>query len=250
MNRADTPSEIREAIRSGARSAVEVCREALARIEAADASLHAFNTVTAEQALARAAEIDGDPQRFRDAPLAGVPVALKDNICTRGVPHDRLVAHSRALRAAVRRHGRRRGCTPPAPSSSARPTATSSRWGRPPRTRRSVRRAIRGRSTGFRAGRAAVRPSRSPPGWPRSHSDRTPADRSGSRRPCAACRPEADVRPRVALRAAGVRLVARSDRPADAARRAMPRSPSASSPAPIRPTPRRRASPSPTTRPR
>ena len=80
-----TLSEVRDAVRSGDRSAVEVCRDALARIEAADPALHAFNTVAAEQALARAAEIDRDRRRFRDAPLAGVPVALKDNICTRGM---------------------------------------------------------------------------------------------------------------------------------------------------------------------
>jgi aspartyl-tRNA(Asn)/glutamyl-tRNA(Gln) amidotransferase subunit A len=91
---AGTLSDVRDAVRSGARSAVEVCREALTRIEAADPALHAFNTVAAEHALARAAEIDRDHSRFRDAPLAGVPVALKDNICTRGI---KTTASSRIL---------------------------------------------------------------------------------------------------------------------------------------------------------
>jgi aspartyl-tRNA(Asn)/glutamyl-tRNA(Gln) amidotransferase subunit A len=95
---ADTLSDIRDAIRTGTRSAVQVCREALARIEVSDPSLHAFNTVAAEQALARAAEIDRDRQRFLDAPLAGVPVALKDNICTRGIP---TTASSRILEGFV-----------------------------------------------------------------------------------------------------------------------------------------------------
>ena len=49
--------------------------------------VHAFNLVLADEARRRAAEIDqrvasgGDP-----GPLAGVPIALKDNLCTRGVP--------------------------------------------------------------------------------------------------------------------------------------------------------------------
>jgi aspartyl-tRNA(Asn)/glutamyl-tRNA(Gln) amidotransferase subunit A len=94
MQQTDTLSGIRDAIRTGARSAVEVCRDTLRRIEAAEPSLHAFNTVAGEQALARAAEIDRNRERFRDAPLAGVPVALKDNICTRGV---RTTASSRTL---------------------------------------------------------------------------------------------------------------------------------------------------------
>ena len=75
-----------------------MCRESLARIEAADPSLHAFNTVAADRALARAAAIDRDPDRWRDAPLAGVPVAVKDNLCTRGV---RTTAASRILEQFV-----------------------------------------------------------------------------------------------------------------------------------------------------
>ncbi len=93
-----TLTDIRDAIRSGRRSAVDVCRESLDRIAAADGSLHAFNTVTADEALARAAVIDRDRDQFRDAPLAGVPVALKDNICTKGV---RTTASSKILEEFV-----------------------------------------------------------------------------------------------------------------------------------------------------
>ncbi|HET6955129.1 MAG TPA: Asp-tRNA(Asn)/Glu-tRNA(Gln) amidotransferase subunit GatA [Vicinamibacterales bacterium] len=89
-----TIREVRDAIRSGTRSAADVCSDALARIEQANPSLNAFNTVVADRAMARAREIDKDPDRWRSAPLAGVPVALKDNLCTRGV---RTTASSRML---------------------------------------------------------------------------------------------------------------------------------------------------------
>ena len=89
-----TIGEVRGAIRSGVRTAADVCAEALVRIEAVNPSLNAFNTVVADRAMARAQEIDRSPNRWRDSPLAGVPVALKDNLCTRGV---RTTASSRML---------------------------------------------------------------------------------------------------------------------------------------------------------
>ena len=90
----ETIREVREAIRSGNRSAADVCRDTLARIEAANPALNAFNTVTGERAMARAEAIDREPGRWHDAPLAGVPIALKDNLCTRDV---RTTASSRML---------------------------------------------------------------------------------------------------------------------------------------------------------
>src|SRR5690606_19469341 len=56
-------------------------------IDARDAEIHAFNTVLADEARQRAADIDAAVAAGNDpGPLAGVPVALKDNMCTRGVP--------------------------------------------------------------------------------------------------------------------------------------------------------------------
>jgi aspartyl-tRNA(Asn)/glutamyl-tRNA(Gln) amidotransferase subunit A len=93
-----TIRDVRDAVSSGARSAAEICREALARIESSNGELNAFNTIAADRALARAETIDQDPTRWRGAPLAGVPIAIKDNICTRGL---RTTASSRMLAGYV-----------------------------------------------------------------------------------------------------------------------------------------------------
>jgi aspartyl-tRNA(Asn)/glutamyl-tRNA(Gln) amidotransferase subunit A len=98
MSRAATVREIRDTFARGDQSAVEVCEGAFAAIEAHDPTLHAFNTVLKERALARAAQMDRDRQRWSALPLAGVPVALKDNLCTRGV---RTTASSRILESFV-----------------------------------------------------------------------------------------------------------------------------------------------------
>ena len=85
MSRSRTVREVRDEVARGERSAVDVCEAALTRIDAHDPMLHAFNTVTREVALRRARAIDDDPEQWRHRPLVGVPVALKDNLCTRGI---------------------------------------------------------------------------------------------------------------------------------------------------------------------
>jgi len=78
---------IAAAVRTGERTARDVIDEHLAAIAARDAELHVFNHLAADQARAEADAIDAAVARGEDpGPLAGVPVALKDNLCTRGVP--------------------------------------------------------------------------------------------------------------------------------------------------------------------
>jgi aspartyl-tRNA(Asn)/glutamyl-tRNA(Gln) amidotransferase subunit A len=98
MTPSSTAHDIRALVQSGARSAAEVCEDALARIDAADPRIHAFTTVAREQAMARARAIDAARDQWRTAPLAGVPVSIKDNLCTRGL---RTTASSRMLEAFV-----------------------------------------------------------------------------------------------------------------------------------------------------
>ncbi len=73
-------------VRSGSRSAADVLEERLERIGADEERVHAFNLVTADGARAQAAAVDALVASGDDpGPLAGVPVAVKDNLCTRGV---------------------------------------------------------------------------------------------------------------------------------------------------------------------
>ncbi len=71
-------------MRSGRIPAVEVAAAALKRIEEADSRLGAFITVQAERVLERAREVDRKIHAGEsELPLAGIPVAVKDNISTR-----------------------------------------------------------------------------------------------------------------------------------------------------------------------
>ena len=81
---------------TSAEATVEAC---LSRIKTLEPSIGAFITVTAERALDRARALDA--RREKGGPLGslhGVPVALKDNICTAGVP---TTAASKILRGFI-----------------------------------------------------------------------------------------------------------------------------------------------------
>ena len=82
-----TAVSIAEDVRAGRRQAIDVLEEHLARVEAHEADVHAFNLVLADEARARARAVDASVAAGRDSgALAGVPIALKDNMCTRGIP--------------------------------------------------------------------------------------------------------------------------------------------------------------------
>src|SRR4051794_41480116 len=78
-----TATELAEAVRTGELTAVEVVRAHLAQIDAVDNRIGAFRVVRREAALTEAAEVDARPDRDR-LPLAGVPVAIKDNVAVAG----------------------------------------------------------------------------------------------------------------------------------------------------------------------
>ncbi len=74
-----TLCSIRDAIASGAMSSLEVTRAYLQRIEQLDPTIRAYNQVFGERAESQARAVD---EGRTTGPLAGVPIALKDNLCT------------------------------------------------------------------------------------------------------------------------------------------------------------------------
>ena len=76
-----------ERLAAGDVSSVEATRAHLDRIAAVDGTVHAFLHVSAEEALATAADVDARRAAGEELhPLAGVPIAVKDVVVTKGLP--------------------------------------------------------------------------------------------------------------------------------------------------------------------
>ena len=79
--------ELHEQLVKKERSAVEITQEALERIQALEPKLHSFLCVTAERALEQAGAVDAKIAAGDEIGLlAGIPVGIKDNLCTKGIP--------------------------------------------------------------------------------------------------------------------------------------------------------------------
>jgi aspartyl-tRNA(Asn)/glutamyl-tRNA(Gln) amidotransferase subunit A len=78
---------LHEAIVGKQLSSRELTQSFLKQIAAVEPKIHAYNHLTAEEALASADRVDAAIARGESVgPLAGIPIAMKDNLCTRGVP--------------------------------------------------------------------------------------------------------------------------------------------------------------------
>jgi aspartyl-tRNA(Asn)/glutamyl-tRNA(Gln) amidotransferase subunit A len=81
-----TIHELRDLIQKGEVSPVEVVQKFLTRIGEVEERIQAFNTLTAQPALATARRLEEMQIRGEKMPpLAGIPIAIKDVICTKGV---------------------------------------------------------------------------------------------------------------------------------------------------------------------
>lgn len=78
--------ELAQAIKAGETTAVEAMKAVLDRIDASEESIHAYVTIDREATLAKAEAVQKQIEAGElTGPLAGVPVAIKDNMCTEGV---------------------------------------------------------------------------------------------------------------------------------------------------------------------
>ena len=67
-------------------SAVEITKDVLSRMEVTDDKVKAYITKTADYALQQAENVDADiAGGAKISVLAGIPAAIKDNICTKGL---------------------------------------------------------------------------------------------------------------------------------------------------------------------
>ena len=78
--------ELSAAVKEGKVTAVEAMEAVLSRIDERESDINAYVTIDREQALKAAAAVQEKIEKGElTGPLAGVPVAVKDNLCTEGM---------------------------------------------------------------------------------------------------------------------------------------------------------------------
>ena len=80
-----TIHELQEKIKNGEASAVKITQSVFQRIEAVEERVHSYLRLMKEEALVAAAKADEVIKNGEIKPLSGIPVALKDIVCTKGI---------------------------------------------------------------------------------------------------------------------------------------------------------------------
>ena len=79
-----TIHELQSLIRTGGATSSEIVQSVFARIEEVEGRVHAYITLMKDYAFAEAARADQDIKAGKIKPLTGIPIALKDIVCTKG----------------------------------------------------------------------------------------------------------------------------------------------------------------------
>ena len=129
MTANESITSTRDAIAEKKVSARELARDYFKRIAARNGELNAYLTLSEERAYRQADRVDATVAQGKPLPpMAGVPIAVKDVISTRGI---RTTCGSKILSNYI------------PPSSSAKPIATNSQWAARTKTPPTVRCRIR-----------------------------------------------------------------------------------------------------------
>ncbi|MBI5748978.1 MAG: Asp-tRNA(Asn)/Glu-tRNA(Gln) amidotransferase subunit GatA, partial [Nitrospinae bacterium] len=80
-----TIHELREKLKRREISARELTLEFIKRIERVEKDIHSFITLTKDESLKQAEDIDNKIKEGKDLPLLGIPLAIKDLICIKDV---------------------------------------------------------------------------------------------------------------------------------------------------------------------
>src|SRR5664279_378354 len=81
-----TIHELQEKIKNGEASAVKITQSVFQRIEAVEEQVHSYIRLLKEEALVAASKADEVIKKGEIKPLTGIPIALKDIVCTKGIP--------------------------------------------------------------------------------------------------------------------------------------------------------------------
>jgi aspartyl-tRNA(Asn)/glutamyl-tRNA(Gln) amidotransferase subunit A len=81
-----TIHELQELIKNGDVSSTQITRSVFSRIDEVEERVHSYIRLMKDEALTAAARADEDIKKGNIRPLTGIPVALKDIVCTKGIP--------------------------------------------------------------------------------------------------------------------------------------------------------------------